>query len=135
MLHNDLYTYLTTTTAISDLFPGGIYHLSMPQEITTYPALSFQMVTHTEFADDMEAPNDAKIDQFSYQFDIVADKSAVCINAADSFVQIFRNFRGTMTGTRVQWVNLQNVTHLEERRGDKLRRRVSVDFTIFVDVT
>lgn len=133
MIHDDLYAYLTATFA--NLFPGGIHHESLPQDVATWPAVSFTQVTQTEIGADMEAPNDDKIDQVTYQFDIVADTSAVAINAAKPFLRAFRNFRGTMTTTRVQLVAPVNVSHLEERRGDKLRRRVSMDFTITYDVT
>lgn len=134
-MQNDLYNWLTNTAEVAALFPGGIYHESLPQDVDNWPAMSFFQVTQTEIAEDMEAPNDDKIDQVSYQFDVVADSSAPCIDAANSFLRIFRNFRGTMTTTRIQMVALANISHLEERRGDKLRRRVAMDFSITFDVT
>lgn len=133
MLHNDLYNWLSSEPEVVALFPGGIHHESLPQDINTWPAMSFFQVSQVEIAEDMEAPNDAKLDQFQYQFDIVADNSAQSIDAADRFLRIFRNFRGTMATTRVQWVDMVNVSHIEERRGDKLRRRVSMDFSITID--
>lgn len=133
MLHVDLYNYLTETPEVASLFPGGAHHMSVPQDVKTWPAVSFFLVGEQEFADDAESPNDDKMGQYTYQFDVVGDDSAKTLEAADRFKRIFRNFRGTMLTTNVQWVQLVNVSHLEERRGDKLRRRVSVDFQIYID--
>lgn len=133
MLHNDLYNYLSTTPEVATLFKGGIHHESLPQDVAEWPAMSFFQVSQNEFGEDMEGPNDAKLDQIQYQFDIVADSSAAAVGAADTFLGIFRNFTGTMTTTRIQMVALTNVTQLEERRGDKLRRRVSMDFLITIE--
>ena len=133
MLHNDLYSYLIGTPDIVALFPGGIHHMTLPQDVDEWPAVTFQGITRIEIGNDMESPNDDKVDQASYQFDVIADASGPCIDAADAFLRIFRNFRGTMQTTRVQWVQMQNVNHFEERRGDKLRRRVSMDFSITFD--
>ena len=136
MLQRDLYNYLTETADIAALFPGGVHHMSVPQDVKTWPAVSFQLITQSEQFDDMEAPNDVqKMDSLSYQFDVVADSSAAAIAAGESFVEKMRRFRGTMTTTRVQWVSLSNIAHLEDRRGDKLRRRVSIDLLFYIDVT
>ena len=94
----------------------------------------YTQVAQTEIAEDMESPNDQKLDQLMFQFDVIGTTSAEAINAADVFLGIFRNYRGTMLATRIQWVSLSNVSHLEDRRGDKLRRRVSLDFSITIDV-
>lgn len=133
-MHDDLFQYLTTEDGIAALFPGGVHHMSLPQSVKKWPAMAFQLVSLVELADDMEAPNDAKIDQASYQFAITADKSAAAITAADAFHSIFRNFRGIMGSTRVQEISAGNVAHLEERLGDKLRRRVILDYSIKFDV-
>jgi len=132
MMHSDLYTYLTGTPAIADEFPGGIHHEALPQDVNVWPAMSFFQVSQVEYADDMDAPDDDKLDEVQYQFDIVADGSQDALAAADTFLGIFRNFRGTMSATRVQHVRLTNVSHLGEHRGDKLRRRVSLDFSIIL---
>jgi hypothetical protein len=134
MLHNDLYSWMIGTPGVSSLFPGGIHHLSLPQDVETWPALTFQLITRIETAPDMNSPNDAKLDTVTYQFDVYSDASASGITAAESFLGIFRNFRGTMTTTEIQMVELSNVSQLEERRGDKLRRRVSMDFSITFEV-
>ena len=134
MLHDDLYEYLTTEDGIEALFPGGVHHMSIPQDVNRWPALAFQQITSSEVAEDMEAPNDAKLDQTNYQFAITADKSAAAVQASDAFHQIFRNFRGTMGATRIQSIGVGNVTQLEERRGDKLRRRVVLDYALFFNV-
>jgi hypothetical protein len=130
MLHSDLYAYLVGTSEIAELFPGGIHHESLPQDVETWPALSFFQVSRNEIFDDWEAPDDVKLDEVQYQFDIVSPDSQSTLAAADTFLSIFRNFRGTMSTTRVQHIRLGNESHLEERRGDKLRRRVSMDFAI-----
>ena len=130
MMHSDLYTYLTGTPAIASLFPGGIHHESLPQDVETWPAMAFFQISRNEIAEDMEAPNDVKLDEVQYQFDVISDSSQASLSAADTFLGIFRNFRGTMTATNVQHIRLGSETHLEERSGDKLRRRVSLDFAI-----
>ncbi len=133
-MHDDLYQFLTNELGIAALFPGGIHHMSLPQDVDKWPAMSFQQVSQAEFAEDMESPNDDKIDQVNYQFAITAKTSNVAVVAADAFGSIFRNFRGTMGATRIQTITVGNVTHLEERLGDKLRRRVILDYSIFFDV-
>jgi len=135
MLHNDIYAWLSSTPEIDSLFPGGIHHESLPQDVDEWPALTFSLVSQREIAADMEAPNDEKLDSATYQFDVIANASQPALTAADSFLSICRNFRGTMTTTKVQEVDFLNVTHFEERRGDKLRRRVSLDFSITYEVT
>lgn len=133
MFHNDLYAYLIGTSAVNDLFAGGIHHMSVPQDVDVWPAMSFQLVASSEFAADMDGPNDPTIDQMNYQFSITDNDSAGVIAAADSFHAIFRNFRGTMGASTVQLITVGNVTHLEERQGDKLRRRVVLDYSIFIN--
>ena len=80
-MHDDLYQYLTTENAVASLFPGGIHHMSVPQDVNEWPAMAFQQVSQTEIADDMESPNDDKIDQANYQFAITADNSDRCCPA------------------------------------------------------
>jgi hypothetical protein len=135
MLQSDLYQWMITTPEVSVLFPGGIHHESLPQDVSDWPAMHYTQVSHQEIAEDMESPNDQKIDQLLFQFDVIGRTSAEAINAAHVFLGIFRNYRGTMLATRVQWISLSNVSQLEDRRGDKLRRRVSMDFSITIDVT
>lgn len=133
-MHDDLYQFLVNELGIAALFPGGIHHMSLPQSVSKWPAMAFQQVSMVEFAEDMEAPDDAKVDQANYQFAITAKDSQAVITASDAFIAIFRNFRGTMGATIVQAVTLGNVIHLEDRQGDKLRRRVVTDFLIFFNV-
>lgn len=133
-MHDDLYQYLITHVGIVALFPGGIHHMSIPQDVKIWPAMSFQLISLNEFAEDMEAPNDAKIDVASYQFAMTGNQSAQIITVADAFRSIFRNFRGTMGATVVQSVTPGNTTQLEERQGDKVRRRVVSDFLITFNV-
>ena len=133
-MHDDLYQYLTTEDGIAALFPGGIHHMSLPQNVDEWPAMSFQLSSQIEVAPDMEAPNDEKIDQVNYSFAITDPQSAPSITASDAFNTIFRNFRGMMGTTNIQNIDVGNVSHLEERIGDKLRRRVVSDFSIFFDV-
>jgi len=135
MIHADLYQWMITDPIVSALFPGGIHHQSIPQDVTEWPAMYFAQVSQQEFAEDMEQPNDEKLDQHLYQFDVIGSTSAEAITASNTFLGIFRNYRGTMLTTRIQRVSLQNVSQLEDRRGDKLRRRVSLDFSITIDVT
>ena len=135
MLQNDLYNWLANHASIPGLFPGGIHHNSIPQDVSVWPAMAFFQVSHIEIAEDMDGPAGDLLDQTQYQFDVVADNSNDAVTAANQFLSIFRVFRGTMTATRIQSIALANVSHLEERRGDKLRRRVSMDFSITFDVT
>lgn len=130
-MHDDLFQLLTEELGIASLFPGGIHHMSLPQGVDVYPAMAFQQVSMVEFAEDMESPDQPKVDQANYQFSITAKDSHTVISTSDAFIAIFRNFRGTMGATIVQSVQLGNVIQLEDRRGDKLRRQVVTDFLIF----
>lgn len=132
-MHNDLYQWLKNDTGIAGIFGSRIYHMAVPTDVSTYPCMTFQQITNTEVANDMEHPDGVKLRQSIYQFDIVAKGSADVINAADSFAAIFRYFRGTIGSTTVRHTELTNSTHLEERDGDKLRRRISMDFAITFD--
>lgn len=132
MIHDDLFQYLTTEPAFDGLFPGGIHHMSVPQDVDTWPTLDFQLVANTEVSEDLDSED--RLDQVNYQFAVTGDNSSAVIHASDVFNRVFREFRGMMGATRVQWIILGNIAHLEERRGDKLRRRVVLDFSIFFDL-
>ncbi len=131
-MHDDLYTYLTATFAAT--FGARIYHMSLPQSVNTWPALTFQQISRSEEWRDMDAPAADKVDSVLYQFEIVAATSAVAIAAAAAFDSVFRDFRGTMSATNIQDVELTNETHLDDRDGDKLRRRVVLTYTLTFDV-
>ncbi len=131
MLHVDLYAFLKDTTQIADLFGSRIFHEWNPQSNDEWPTLVFSLTTQNELAEDMEAPGDDKIDQSNYQFDIYGRKSKATVEAAKTFDDVFRNFRGTMGATRIQRIELTSNAHLGEIVGDKTVRRVSLDYAIF----
>ena len=137
MLHSDLFNYLKTTPQINDLFGGRIYHEWIPESETKRPALVFFLSSETEQAEDMEASEEAdgdKLDLSNYQFDIRGRKSKEVTEAAKTFDSVFRRFAGTMGSTRIQLITLGNKSHLGEIVGDKMERRVSLDYGIFHDV-
>lgn len=129
-MHDDLYQYLTTNGAVTSLFGDRVFHMSLPKNVKTWPALTFQMVSYAELAEDMEAPNDDKLEAMTYQFEVIADSSGEAVSKAKTFDSIFRNFRGTMGGVKVQHVMLSNSTQIDDRDGDMLRRRVILDYSI-----
>lgn len=133
-MHDDLYQLLTNELGIAALFPGGIHHMSLPQDVDVWPAMAFQLVSQVDIAEDMESPDGETIDQANYQFSITAKDSNTAITASDAFIAIFRKFKGTMGATIVQAVTIGNNSHLEERVGDKLRRQVVTDFLIIFNV-
>ena len=104
--------------------------MSMPTSVNEFPAMTFMQVAQQEEAPDFEAPNDEKMDTSWYSFGIIAESSETVVGAAEAFDALFRNFRGTMGSVEVQSVVLNNISHLEERYGDKLRRRISMDYSI-----
>lgn len=130
MMHTDLFAWLSTNLTVKALFPGGVYHMSLPQTVQTFPAMSFARISLVEREPDMEAPNDPKLDEVGYQFDMIGEESQSLIEAAETFHSIFRNLRGTIGATKIQNVDPGNMIQLEERRGDKLRRRVVTDYAI-----
>lgn len=129
-MHNDLYAYLIAEATIAATFGTRIFHEWVPQSNQIWPALVFQLVSGTEIAPDMEAPDDAKVDEFRYQFDVYDDDSAGAISAASAFDGVFRVFRGTMGGVTIQQIIRDNVSHLGDIVGDKQMRRVSLDYSI-----
>lgn len=133
-MHDDLFQFLKDDATIAALFDGRVYHMSLPVSVQTYPALTFQQITQNEEAPDFEAPNDEKMDSVLYQFNVIAEGSAAAISASDTLNTYLRNFRGTMGATKIQSVEMQNITHNEDRSGDKLRRRVTLDLTFTFDV-
>ncbi len=133
MLHSDLYAFLKDTTQIADLFGSRIFHEFLPQSNDDWPSLVFFLTSQAEFAEDMEAPGDEKIDQSNYQFDIYGRKSKATTEAGGTFDKVFRNFTGTMGATRIQRIELSSNAHLGEIVGDKTVRRVSLDYAIFHD--
>ncbi len=133
-MHSDLFKFLREHSVITSLFADRVYHMSLPTNVQTFPALTFQQIAQSEEAPDFEAPNDDKMDSALYQFDVIAEKSHDAILAADSVNTLLRNFRGTMGATNVQSVEMTNISHNEERSGDKLRRRVILDYSFTFDV-
>lgn len=131
MMDEDLYVWLTTTPSIVALFADRVYHEWAPQSIATWPVLVYRLVSSVEIAPDMDAPNDEKIDNPHYQFDVYARSSAEVLETAKAFDAVFRNFRGTMGAARIQMIERANVSHLGEIVGDKAVRRVSLDYSIF----
>ena len=133
MLHNDLYAYLKDTDEIENLFDGRIFHEWTPQANDECPSLVFFLTSENEFAEDMEQPGDSKIEQSNYQFDVYGRKSDQTVKVANTFDRVFRNFGGIMGATRIQRIGLGNISHLGEIVGDKMVRRVSLDYAIFHD--
>lgn len=133
MLHNDLYAFLKDTDEIVELFSGRIFHEWTPQANADWPSLVFFLTSANPFAEDMEEPGDDKIDQANYQFDVYGRKSEEAVSVADTFDRVFRNFVGIMGATRVQRIALGNISHLGEIVGDKMVRRVSLDYAIYYD--
>ncbi len=133
MLHADLYAFLRDTSEINDLFSGRIFHEWTPQANDAWPSMVFFLTSVNEIAEDMEQPGDDKIDQANYQFDVYGRKSKEVTEVAGTFDRVFRNFVGTMGATRVQRIALGNISHLGEIVGDKMVRRVSLDYAIFHD--
>jgi hypothetical protein len=133
VVHSDLYAFLKDTAEISGLFDGRIFHEWTPQANDAWPSLVFFLTSVNEQAEDFEQPGDSKIDQSNYQFDVYGRKSKQVTEVADTFDRVFRNFTGTMGATRVQRIALGNISHLGEIVGDKMVRRVSLDYAIFHD--
>ncbi len=134
MLHSDLYAFLKDTKQIADLVDSRIYHEWMPQDTDEWPTMVFFQVSVTEQAQEMCPEESTRLDSSNYQFDIYGRKSKQVTEAADTFDSVFRNFVGTMGATRIQQIVLGNISHLGEIVGDKMVRRVSLDYAIFHDV-
>jgi hypothetical protein len=129
-----LYAYLKDTPQIADLVGERIYHEWMPQPNNEWPVLVFFKVSTTEQAEEMCPEESPRVDVSNYQFDIYGRKSKQVTEAADTFDSVFRNFVGTMGATRIQQIALGNISHLGEIVGDKMVRRVSLDYAITHDV-
>lgn len=135
MIHNSLFQFLKDDPDVGSIVDDRIYHEWVPQSETTFPALVFQQVAGQEFASDMDAPNDRKIEQANYQFDLYARNSADVINGAQTLDSVLRNLRGTIGAVDVQHVEQSNITHLGEIVGDKQVRRVSIDYVIYYNLS
>lgn len=134
MLHKDLYAFLKDTATIADLVGSRIYHEWMPQDTDEWPTLVFFQVSKTEQGEEMCPEESPRLDLTNYQFDIYGRKSKQVVEAADTFDSLFRNFVGTMGATRIQLIALGNISQLGEIVGDKMVRRVSLDYAIYHDV-
>lgn len=135
MIHRSLFQFLKAEPSLVTEFGDRIYHEWPPQSQTVYPMLSFQKVAGNEFAEDMEAPGDSKMEQANYQFDVWGKTSDDVVGAAETFDSVLRNFRGTMGAVDVQHITLGNESHLGEIIGDKQVRRVSFDFVIYYNLS
>lgn len=135
MIHNSLFQFLRDDPDVGSIVDDRIYHEWAPQGVRTWPLLVFQQVAGQEFAADMDAPNDAKIEQANYQFDVYARNSADVVNGANTIDSVLRNLRGTIGAVDVQHVELSNITHLGEIVGDKQVRRVSMDYVIYYNLS
>ena len=131
MIHDALYDWLRGDAQVTELFVDRIYHEWIPQQLSTWPALSFVLTSGQDFADDMDDPSDNDIDQSNYQFDVWANNSADAVHAANRFDRVFNSLRGRMGAVSVQHVERTNRIQLGEQIGDKQRRRVSLDYRIF----
>lgn len=134
-MHDELVAWLDSHAPIVAVFDGRTYHEWMPQGANTFPALVYRQVGGLEHAPDFEPPDDETIDQVGYQFDVYGDSSAVATTASKAFDSVFRKFRGTMGAAKIQLVERTNISHLGEIDGDKQRRRVSIDYTIYFSLS
>ncbi len=136
MIDKDLHQYLKQEAGITAVFGTRIYHEWMPQGNDTWPVLVFQKIGHNEVSPDMttETVMDGKMDSAVYQFDVYGTGSQQVNEAADTFDRIFRVFRGTMGATKVQGIDLSNISSLGTKVGDKARRRVTMDYQLSFDV-
>lgn len=132
-MHNDLYNWLANNAAIKGAVGSRVYHQSMPQANTTFPALAFEMVGRTEIEPDFDRYPAAVLDEVRYQFDIIAKQSADAISAAIVVSNELRSLKGVIGTTNVQWTRLDNENHFEEKEGDKLRRRVVLDYSFIIE--
>lgn len=131
-MQNDLFTFLTNNVTLAARFGSRIYHEWIPQTVNTFPCLVFQQVSRSSFSDDMSDPASG-IDQVGFQFDIVDDDSAGLVAATDEFDSVFRAYRGTIGGTKIQHIALDNITQSGQMLGDKQRRRAILDYSIYFD--
>ncbi len=129
-MHDDLFQFLTNNPAITAIFGARIFHEFLPQSNDTYPALTFQLASSNDTAEDMEDNDAQRLVEDRWQMDVIARKSADVINAAKQFDSIFRIFRGTMGAVAVQHIERANESHLGDVTGDKQNRRVSLDYSI-----
>jgi hypothetical protein len=129
-MHDDLYAYLTGTSAITDIFGARIFAEYVPQDNAIWPALVFQLASETEVAEDMAGPTAPKIDAARWQFDVYSNSMAGANTAANTFDAIFRLARGTMGTVNVQAASRENRAERGEVVGDKQRRRVTIDYVI-----
>lgn len=134
MIHNSLAEFLKTDPELVGIFDGRVWHEWQPQEVATWPVLSFQEVAASPFADDMESPGQIDIEQSNYQLDVWARSSADVISASEALLIRMEAFRGTMGAVRVQHVEFANRTQLGDIIGNKQVRRVSMDFRFYYDL-
>lgn len=132
-LHEDLFTFLKEDPDISALVSGRIFHEFIPQG-EPFPAMTFQLVTGQEVEQDMDYPDDEPpLEEDRYQFDIYSDKSAEAVAIAKKFDKKLRSLRGVVGTTTIQRVERIDKSHLGEVQGDKVRRRISSDYSFWYE--
>ncbi len=129
--HKSLFQFVKDNAEIESVVGDRIYHEWAPQNVKAWPLLVFTNTSGQEFAGDMDAPNDAKIDQLNYQFDLYARSSLEAVEGSEIVNSVLRNLRGTIGTVAIQHVELSNVQHLGEQVGDKQVRRVSLDYAFW----
>jgi len=131
MIQKHLFQWMKTNPALQALFGDRFYHEWAPQNVSTWPLVTFRLLSGIEVAEDMEDEDGSEIDSFRYEFQVAARKSIDADIAAIIFDREMRKFRGTMGAVKVQRVEFANRSDLGEIIGDKQVRKVALDYSIF----
>ena len=129
--HSDLISYLQANETVRQNAPGGVFHEFVPQGQTEYPVLVVSLISNVEVAVDLDYPDGAKLEERRYQFDIQGQRSEQVVDAVEAIDAMMVALRGAVGSTSVQWVERTGQRDLSSLDGDKLRRRISTDYTIY----
>lgn len=125
-----LFSYLNTITGITDLVGDRIYPHHIPQEQSEFPLLTFQRISTTH---DHVLTGAAGMAQARFQFDCWGLTPDDVSELAEACRQALQGFIGTMEGTEVFFIKLDNDFSMDEAPEDGsdqwLYRRV-MDFFI-----
>ena len=130
-VHADWIAFLEGNATIAAAVPGGVFHEFYPQRQAVFPVLVVQLVSNAEIDPDMDYPTGAKINQRRYQLDVWGETSKQVIDAADVIDAVLIAFSGAAGSVTIQRVERDNQADLGELNGDKSRRRVSTDYSIW----
>lgn len=128
-LEQGLHAALVADGTVNGLVAGRIYPEIMPQDVV-YPAISYQRISTTRYQL-LEGVDD--FTQARLQVDCWCDSYAQVKTLALAVKSALDGVTGTLGAQAIQHCMLESMVDLSQVVGDKVHRRISMDFMIYLN--